>query len=296
MNTNNLEHENIYTKDHTTLISVKDNFKNIISIDTNSNINEDDSPIITITPCNSIDDTFDNLKPQINTPALNRPSPETNDIDIKMINSLDKNRNYYKMIFCYFIFLLLGFLGGLFINLISNFNMINFDMLFNIVISPIVYYHSPRNILMNLDKFNLFKYYFIPFIIGLHFRFFDKIPGFSQFILDPYYIKNSLQITLLIVVLTIILTLSIYYIYISSNPILNSVLFICEIVLTLISCYYYLLDNGYIHIHHYFIGLIIMLVSKNYHSKIVVIAHAIAYAIYIEGISVYGFDTLFWKA
>ena len=55
------------------------------------------------------------------------------------------------------------------------------------------------------------------------------------------------------------------------------------------SCYYYLLHNGYIHIHHYFIGLVIMLVSRNYHSKIVVIAHAISYAIYIEGISGYGF-------
>ena len=217
------------------------------------------------------------------------------DIDTTKINITDKNKNYYKMIFCYFIFLLMGFLGGIFINLISNHTMINFDMLFNIVISPIVYYHSPRNILMNLDKINLLKYYFIPFIIGLVFRFFDRIPGFSQFILDPYYIKNSLQITLLIVVLTIILTLSIYYIYISSNPILNSALFLCEITLTIISCYFYLLNNGHIHIHHYFIGLIIMLVSKNYHSKIVVIAHAISYAIYIEGISGYGFDPLFWK-
>ena len=275
-------------KGHTTLISVKDNFKNIISIDTNTNIKEADSPIRTNTPCNSIED---NLK----TPALIRQGKDPNAIDIKIIKAQIKNRNYYKMILCYFIFLLLGFFGGLFINLISNFNMINFDMLFNIIISPIVYYHSPRNILMNLDKIDLLKYYFIPFIIGLHFRFFDKIPGFSQFVLDPYYIKNSLQITLLIIVLTIILTLSIYYIYISSNPILNSALFICEIVLTLISSYYYLLDNGYIHIHHYFIGLIIMLVSKNYHSKIVVIAHAIAYAIYIEGISGYGFDSIFWK-
>lgn len=168
-------------------------------------------------------------------------------------------------------------------------------MLFNIIISPIVYYHSPRNILMNLDKIKLLKYYFTPFLIGLMFRFFDRIPGFSQFVLDPYYIKSTLQISLLSTVLFIILTLSIYYIYISSNPILNTILFLCEIVLTVISCYYYLLDNGYIHIHHYFIGLIIMLVSKNYHSQIVVIAHAISYAIYIEGISGYGFDSIFWK-
>jgi hypothetical protein len=212
-----------------------------------------------------------------------------------MNNEHNKNKYYYKLLFCYFIYVLLGFLGGIFINLISNHEMINFDMLFNIIISPILYYHSPRNILMNLEKYNLLKYYFIPFFVGLMFRFFDRIPGFSQFILDPYYIKTSLQITLLIIVLTIILTLSIYYIYISSNPILNSMLFLSEIALTIIFCYFYLLDNGYIHIHHYFIGLIIMLVSKNYHSIIVVIAHSISYAIYIEGISGYGFDPLFWK-
>jgi hypothetical protein len=38
-----------------------------------------------------------------------------------------------------------------------------------------------------------------------------------------------------------------------------------------------------------------MLVSRNYHSKIVVIAHAISYAIYIEGISGYGFDKIYWQ-
>jgi hypothetical protein len=294
MNNNNLDQENNIV-DNTTLISVKDNFKNIISSDINSNLKEANSPVSAITPSIAINDNTDDLKSHKNIPKLIIPSLQSNEINIKMSKSLDKNRNYYKMIFCYFIFLLLGFFGGLFINIISNHQIINFDMLFNIIISPIVYYHSPRNILMNLDKIKLLKYYFTPFLFGLMFRFFDRIPGFSQFVLDPYYIKSTLQISLLSTVLFIILTLSIYYIYISSNPILNTILFLCEIVLTVISCYYYLLDNGYIHIHHYFIGLIIMLVSKNYHSQIVVIAHAISYAIYIEGISGYGFDSIFWK-
>ena len=37
-----------------------------------------------------------------------------------------------------------------------------------------------------------------------------------------------------------------------------------------------------------------MMVSKNYHSKIVIISHAIAYAVYIEGISKWGIDPLYW--
>ena len=233
---------------------------------------------------------------QVNiSPISNNNVIINNATDTNKINS-DKNKYYYKLIICYLIFLLHGFIGGILINLISNYNIVNFDMLFNTIISPIIYYHSPRNILMNLDKNEIMKFYMLPFIIGLNFRFLDKIPGFSQFVLDPYYIKTPLQIGLLIVVLSIILLLSIYYIYISSNPILNTMLFVTEIAFTLISSYFYLLNSGNIHIHHYFIGLILMLVSKNYHSKIVVITHAISYAIYIDGISAYGFDTIFWKS
>lgn len=245
---------------------------------------------------NSKEDISNVLNPQANTSKIIKANDLQNIHNAKIEQLANKNKkNYYKMIFCYFIYLLLGFIGGIFINLISQIKMINFDMLFNIIISPILYYHSPRNILMNLDKYSLLKYYFIPFFIGLLFRFFEKIPGFSQFILDPYYITSTLQISLLITVLTIIISLSIYYIYISSNPLLNIIFFLCELVLTVISCYFHLINNGFIHIHHYFIGLVLMLVSKNYHSKIVVIVHAISYAIYIEGISAYGFDAIFYK-
>jgi len=287
MNINNLDnqnHKNI-TNYNTTLITQIDNLNSVI----NSLCDTD------IINSNSKENISNDFKTQINTSKLMKVKDIKPENDAEIAKANDKNKNYYNMIFCYFIFLLFGFLGGIFINLISQIKMINFDMLFNIIISPILYYHSPRNILMNLDRNSLFKYYVIPFFVGLMFRFFDKIPGFSQFILDPYYIKTTLQISLLIIVLTIIISLSIYYIYISSNPLLNTTLFICEMVLTIISCYFYLLNNGHIHIHHYFIGLIIMLVSKNYHSKIVVIAHAISYAIYIEGISAYGFDAIFYK-
>jgi len=283
MNINNLDNQNKINNDrinNTTLINEVDEL----------NLNKNSFSESNIIKSSSRENILTNFNNE--TPNIIKDNQNENDTIIKA-NS--KHKEYYKMLLFYFIYLLIGFLGGIFINLISNFKMINFDMLFNIIISPILYYHSPRNILLNLDKNNLIKFYFIPFLIGLTFRFFDRIPGFSQFVLDPYYIKSTLQITLLIIVLTIIISLSIYYIYISSNPILNTTLFICEIVLTILSCYIYLLDNGFIHIHHYFIGLIIMLVSRNYHSKIVIIAHSISYAIYIEGISGFGFDSIFWK-
>jgi len=38
-----------------------------------------------------------------------------------------------------------------------------------------------------------------------------------------------------------------------------------------------------------------MLLSKNYNYKLVIMAHAIAYAIYTEGISKWGFGPIFWQ-
>jgi hypothetical protein len=37
-----------------------------------------------------------------------------------------------------------------------------------------------------------------------------------------------------------------------------------------------------------------MLISKNYHSKLVIVIHAVAYGIYIEGISAWGYGKIFW--
>ena len=208
--------------------------------------------------------------------------------------TLEKKLNYYTQLKWYVVFMLMGCIGGLFINIISGSTLIRFDMIFNLVISPIIYYHSPRNILTNINKSDFYKYYCIPFIFGLFFRFLEYLPGLSQFVLDPNYIHTQIQVALLSLTLTLLMLLSIYYIYISSNPILNTVCLVLEISIITTASYFFLIKGGTIHIHHYFIGLILMLVSKNYHSKIVIITHAISYAIYIEGISKYGFDSIFW--
>ena len=225
---------------------------------------------------------------------LERNSIPSRLIDISEINSLKRKVEYIKIVGWLVIFEMYGFLGGIFINAISKNPIINYDMIFNLMISPIIYYHSPRNILCKIKLSEFLKYYTVFFIVGLLFRFLDLLTAFNDFSLDPSNIKSNTQIGLTIFILSILTLLCVYYITISSDPILNLILFLLELSIVLSASYFFLLTNGRIHIHHYFIGLILMLVSKNYHSKIVIITHAISYGIYIEGISKWGIDPLYW--
>jgi len=211
----------------------------------------------------------------------------------KTHTTITKNTYYRKLICWYLLYVMYGLIGGICINFVSSMPLFNYDMWFNVIVSPIIYYHSPRNILLNIPRIDFIRYYTLPFIIGLFFRFLERIPGVSQFIIDPSYIHTNIQIALLCLTLFIICLLSVYYIYISANPLINIALFIAELLLICISGYLFIQNGGNIHIHHYFIGLSIMLVSRNYHSKIVIISHAISYSIYIEGISAYGIDKIY---
>jgi len=224
----------------------------------------------------------------------------TNDIEILIHNEIqekkitNKNKNYYNMLKWYWIYLFYGFIGGVFINSISNTNILKYDIFFNVLCSPLIYYHSPKNILTNISKQKFIRYYTIPFIFGLFFRFLDYIPAFSSFVLDPNYIVSTIDYILVAVILFCILLLSIYYLFISSNPILNSLLLLSQFLITFIILYLFHKSGGNIHFHHYFIALILMLVSKNYHSSIVIVIHAISYGVFIEGISKWGFDSIAW--
>lgn len=220
-------------------------------------------------------------------------STQTTAIDKKSHAVITKNTYYRKLICWYLLFMCYGLIGGIFINFVSSMPLFNYDMWFNIIVSPIIYYHSPRNILLHISRIDFIRFYTLPFITGLFFRFFDRIPGVSQFVMDPSYIHTTIQIALLCVTLFIIILLAVYYIYISANPLINIALFISELLLISISGYLFIRNGGNIHVHHYFIGLSIMLVSRNYHSKIVIISHAISYAIYIEGISAYGLEKIY---
>jgi len=224
----------------------------------------------------------------------------TNDIEILIHNEIkekrnhNKNKNYYNMLKWYWIYLFYGFIGGIFINSISNTNILKYDMFFNVLSSPIIYYHSPKNILTNISKQKFIKCYTIPFVFGLFFRFLDYIPALNSFVLDPNYIVSTTDYILVSVILFCILLLSIYYLFISSNPILNSLLLLSQFLITFVIFYMFYKSGGNIHIHHYFIALILMLVSKNYHSSIVIVIHAISYGVFIEGISKWGFDSIAW--
>ena len=205
-----------------------------------------------------------------------------------------KHNKYYQSIKWYSVFMVYGFIGGIFINSISNITILRFDMFFNIMISPIIYYHSPKNILNHIEFSDFLKYYTLPFICGLQFRFLDSIPELNTFVLNLQEIHTSLQITLASIVCLGILCLSLYYLFISSNPYVNGSILIAEFIFIIVFNYYFYRQGGNIHIHHYFLALIIMLISKNYHSKLVIVIHSVGYGIYIEGISGWGYGKIFW--
>ena len=205
-----------------------------------------------------------------------------------------KHNKYYQSIKWYSVFMLYGFLGGIFINGISNTTILRFDMFFNIMISPIIYYHSPKNILNHIELSDFVKYYTLPFIFGLQFRFLSRIPELNTFVLNPQEINTSLHIILTCIVGFGILCLSLYYLFISSNPFVNGSILIAEFIFIVAFNYYFYNQGGNFHIHHYFLALIIMLISKNYHSKLVIVIHSIGYGVYIEGISAWGYDKIFW--
>ena len=248
---------------------------------------------------NNNSDNFNNINVELTTIPENSPnnlSNQNSELDFKEdTKEQEKHKNYYNSIKWYFVYMIYGFLGGIIINSITQTSLLRYDMFFNILISPIIYYHSPKNILTNIEIKDFFKYYTIPFLLGLCFRLLDNIPSLSTFILNPKYIESSLQIGLTVSLGIFILITSIYYLLISSNPITNIILLVMELIFISTFNVYYLQHGGNIHIHHYFLGLIMMLVSRNYKSKLVIIIHAIAYAIYIEGISKWGFDKIFWN-
>ena len=224
-----------------------------------------------------------------------KETKETSTEDIGIINIYELKKDiYYRSLKWFSVFMLYGIIGGIFINAISNVKLLNFDMMFNVLISPIIYYHSPRNILTKNSFKQFIFYYTIPFILGLFFRFFDEIPILNNFILDPDDIKTTEQIILLVSIIIGILLITSIYIYISDFPIINIILVTIHFLVSFISMYIFYQSGGKIHIHHYFLALCIMMISRNPYSNIVNIIHGFAYGIYIEGISKWGIDSLFW--
>ena len=137
---------------------------------------------------------------------------------INIIKNLKKKIYFYKSLKWYFVYVLYGLIGGMLINSVTNMPLIRYDMVFNILISPILYYHSPRNILTNIKPKQFWLFYTIPFILGLSFRFLDNIPELNSFIINPDYIQDKVQIILLVLLIIVILIISAYYIFISKFP------------------------------------------------------------------------------
>ena len=204
------------------------------------------------------------------------------------------NTQYILGIKFYFLYLLYGLLGGIILNsIMPDPIIVTFDMIFNCMISPIIYYHSPKHILMKIDRNVLFFCYTPFYLLGLCFRFLDMIPEINSFTLNLITIDSNYKIVLSIFILFGILGICSYYIYKSRFPKINAILFIFYLTSIIVSFYIFYIKGGTIYFHHYFVGLLVMIISRNYHSNIVVIIHAFAYGVYIDGISRWGFASIY---
>jgi hypothetical protein len=161
-------------------------------------------------------------------------------------------------------------------------------MVFNVFVSPVLYYQAPRRILTNIRFRDFVFFYTIPFIIGLCFRFLDDIPVLATFVLDPERITTEPQKIMFGCLAAGIVIGVLYYIFVSLNPWTNLIIFSVAVAFIAGTTYTFFIRGMDIHVHHYFLGLIMMVVSSNYHSKLIIIIHAIGYALYIEGLSRWG--------
>jgi hypothetical protein len=231
------------------------------------------------------------------TKKVNSQLTNSNDLeptDEIKIETVDNEKQYVLSIQFYLVYLFYGFLGGVIFNsILSPSNIVTFDMIFNCMISPIIYYHSPKHILMKIDK-NVLLFIYTPFyLLGLCFCFLDRIPEINTFTLNLMTINTTFKIILSTCVLIGIVGICTYYIYKSRFPKINGILFTLYITFIIVSFYLFYHNGGTIYFHHYFIGLLVMIISRNYHSNIVVVIHAFAYGVYIDGISRWGFASIY---
>jgi hypothetical protein len=240
--------------------------------------------------------TNQNLRSDKSGSVLCTSLTKSNDLEAKdeiRTEILDSEKQYILSIQFYFLYIVYGFLGGVIFNSMSSSRIVTFDMIFNCMISPIIYYHSPKHILMKIDK-NILLFCYTPFyLLGLCFRFLDIIPEINTFTLNLITIDSVTKIILSNCVLIGLLGICFYYIYKSRFSKINGILFILYLTFIIVSFYLFYHDGGTIYFHHYFIGLLVMIISRNYHSNIVVVIHAFAYGVYIDGISRWGFASIY---
>ena len=238
-----------------------------------------------------------NLRPDKAGIVLCSSLTKTNDlqsIDEAITEPVNNEKQYIQSIQFYFLYVVYGLLGGVIFNsTLSKDKIVTFDMIFNCMISPIIYYHSPKHILMKIDR-NVLLFCYTPcYLLGLCFRFLDIIPEINTFTLDLITIDSATKIILSTCVLVGIIGICSYYIYKSRFPKINGILFLVYITSIIVSFYLFYHNGGTIYFHHYFIGLLVMIISRNYHSNIVVVIHAFAYGVYIDGISRWGYASIY---
>lgn len=222
--------------------------------------------------------------------------------------SLDNKKNgifndpnlYIRNLMGYFYYLILSLLGTIIINVSTGVkNIIPLDSIIFLYLSPVFYKLCFREIFFYSlkENKNIIKYIY-PFsiITGFCIRLLDYIPFFSRFVLNTDLFVNTPEyIALFCVFLCYLFGVFFNELYKSTYRKLN----FCFLVFGGLIIYFtlsYNIQKGYIiHVHHYFVGLIFHMVCQTKKSTISVINNGMGLGVFLEGISKWGFGSLYYR-
>jgi len=169
---------------------------------------------------------------------------------------------------------------------------------FNLLLFFFLFYITNYKYIKTKKKAYVFSY-IILYGLGLQFSYLDKIPVLQTFILNSkhFNLNNELHSAILASIVLSINFLFLYQIYIyrklKKTYIGISLWFGTGIVFSLFS-FYYLEKYPAIHFHHYLVALIYMISCLN-PSKLAFMVQTISLAVFVDGVSVYGYAPLYDK-
>tara|TARA_B100000925_G_scaffold133_2_gene135 strand:- start:29 stop:1060 length:1032 start_codon:yes stop_codon:yes gene_type:complete len=223
------------------------------------------------------------------------------DVTGKKYKNIFNDPNLYIMnLMGYFYYLILSSISTIIINSVTNENIIfPIDSILFVYLSPIFYKLCFREIFFYSlkEEKKIIKYiYPVSIILGFCIRFLDYIPFFSKFILNTQsFINNPEYIALFCLLLFYMFGIFFNELYKSNYRKLNFCFLLAGGLFIFFTINYNLHNNYIIHAHHYFIGLLFHMVCQTKKSKISVINNAIGLGVFLEGISKWGFGSLYYR-
>lgn len=226
---------------------------------------------------------------------------EDNTISYGRFMKIFKEANLYiKNLMGYFYYLIISVLSTIIFNGATRERFIfPIDSLLFVYLSPVFYKLCFRQIFFHSLKnnINMIKYFYpLSVIIGFCIRFLDYIPFFTKFVLNTESFINSPEYVALFCVL-ICYMFAIFFneLYKSEYRKLNFCFLIAGGLFIFFTITYNVNNNYIIHVHHYFIGLVFHTVCQTKKSKISVINNGLGLGVFLEGISRWGFATIYYR-